>query len=73
VMTALAIVPLIYWLGSWGARQFTLSLAELSFPANFVPANVYISRDYVTGPNVTTRQGLLIAPDPAEEPRARRQ
>jgi hypothetical protein len=72
-LTALAIVPLIYWLGSWGTRQFTLSLAELSFPANFVPANVYISRDYVAGPNVTTKRGLLIAPDPAEESRARRQ
>jgi hypothetical protein len=73
VVTTLAILPLIYWLGSWSTRQFTLSLAELSFPANFVPANVYISRDYVAGPHVTTKQGLLIAPDPAEETRARRQ
>jgi hypothetical protein len=27
----------------------------------------------VAGPNVTTKRGLLIAPDPAEESRARRQ
>jgi hypothetical protein len=71
---ALAIVPQAYWLGSWGTRQLTQSLAELSFPAQFVPANAYISRDYADGPPVSTGRRLLVAPDPAiEEPRLRRQ
>ena len=35
VVTALAILPLIYWLGSWGTRQFTLSLADTKLPGEF--------------------------------------
>lgn len=67
VAAVLAMVPTVYWLASWSERQQSESLAELGFPANFMPPDAYISRDYRFGPNVQTSRGLLIAPSPAEE------
>jgi hypothetical protein len=68
ILTALLLVPQLYWAGIWAHRQLGASLSDLDFPRTFVSHTAYISRNHLDGDPVTTPKGVLIAAPRDVEP-----
>ena len=66
-----ALVPQLYWTGSWAVGQYTSSLTALEYPQSFASPQSYISPSYRSGPPVPTAQGNLIPFLTQEEPKGR--
>ena len=68
----LAVAASLYWTASWSYRQFTLDLAGLGYPSDFMPFRAYMTRDYRSGPDVETPRGLLVPPHATDEVKGHR-